>query len=150
MRNCIINEEPKSRNLTSKNWDQKSEMSLDWPHPAQRWRQYSKHGDGVESAWWFRKSFSWTVPGLEKSSWARDKNAWEKLARAEINSQKPHTIASSLCWCSMSQIVLRIRRRRQLPVGSDMVVTTNSYSRKRPRQLHRCLTVSVPQRHGRL
>ena len=76
----------KSRNWTSRNSDQETEMDLDWPHPAQRWRQYSTHGDGVEFIWWFRKSSEWTVPDLEKSSWAGDKNAWEEWASAEMNS----------------------------------------------------------------
>ena len=53
------------------------------------------------------------MPDLEKSSWAEDKTAWEQLAKAEINNQKPHTMASRHCWCPESQRGLRTRRRRR-------------------------------------
>ena len=91
-------------------------LGLDWPHPTQRWRQHSMHGDGVESAWWFRKSSRLTVSDLEKSSRARDEKAWEKLARAEITSQKPHTMASRYSWCPMSYRGLRTRRSSQFQI----------------------------------
>ena len=100
---------PKSRNWTVEIWIRRQK----WAWIGHTWRQYSSHGDGVESVRWFRKSSWWTVPDLEKSSWEGDKNAWEKLARAEINCKKPHTMASRHYWCPMSQRGFRTRRRRR-------------------------------------
>ena len=94
--------DPKGRNLTSGDSNQKTEMG----------RQYNTYGNGVESVWLIRKSFWQTVSDLEKSSRSGDEKDWKKLVRAEITSQTLHMMASGYSRCPMFHSGLRTRSRR--------------------------------------